>query len=231
MENGDGVRPRSGDEEEIDDEEYEEASPLDQNENGVVGPTDPEENGDGGLYDSEDNVEADPSEPEENDDAALLDADDNDEAGALDVDDDAPQSLWPEPDEMPCTSETDDVGRPTAPQEPIIVLDSSDDLYTDEGEDVEYGDAEDADDDDTSQEQQRDLTVTFRSEETNEEIATATLILKRHDSVDKFLPFVGAILRSIESEQLKLRLMEDISQILINAKTEEIQRHRRSRLQ
>ena len=236
MENGHGRR-LSDDEEEIEDEEYEEAEyeeagPLDQEVTDIIDPPDPDEDGEAGLYDdSEENDEAGPSGPEESEPAGPLDVDEDDEAGPLDIDEEPPKSLTPEFILVACSSKVYASGRPINIANPVT-LESSDDHYTD-GEDIEYGDAVDADadaDDDRSQEQ-RDLTVTFKSEETNEEIATATLILKRHDSVDKFLPFVGALLRSIASEQLKHKLMEDITQILIDAKTEEIQRHRGSRQQ
>ncbi|XP_035451722.1 uncharacterized protein LOC118277130 [Spodoptera frugiperda] len=108
---------------------------------------------------------------------------------------------------MPCTSTTDSMGREYS--EPTRVYT----YFTDE----ESNESED---------QTRYLTVTYTAEDTAEEIATATLIIKRQDHVDQFLPFVGALLRSIQDEQIKLKLMEDISQILINAKTEEIQRMR-----
>ncbi|XP_022818475.1 uncharacterized protein LOC111350973 [Spodoptera litura] len=107
---------------------------------------------------------------------------------------------------MPCTSTTDSMGREYS--EPVTFT-----YFTDE----ESNESED---------QTRYLTVTYTAEDTAEEIATATLIIKRKDHVDQFLPFVGALLRSIQDEQMKVKLMEDISQILINAKTEEIQRRR-----
>ncbi|CAH0696407.1 unnamed protein product [Spodoptera exigua] len=120
---------------------------------------------------------------------------------------DAPETSGSKSVVMPCTSTTDSMGREFS--EPITFTYFTDDEEASESED-----------------QTKYLTVTYTAEDSAEEIATATLIIKRQDHVDQFLPFVGALLRSIQDEQMKLKLMEDISQILINAKTEEIQRMR-----
>ncbi|CAH0597163.1 unnamed protein product [Chrysodeixis includens] len=53
-------------------------------------------------------------------------------------------------------------------------------------------------------------------------------VARRHpsdeDPVDSFVHFVRSLLRSFQDEELKLKVMDDISQSVINAKSEEIKR-------
>lgn len=139
----------------------------------------------------------------------------------------------PVPIVMPCTSSTDAVRpeqgrrRRTRTYIEFAVTQTArrsldEVICTDDGEHGVAGDGEMSDEQPTLQ------------SNNHAEIPAAWLIVKavkEPDEVDRFLPYAGSMLRSIQDEQKQQILMRDIMRILINAKTEEMQTLSQSRLQ